>query len=146
MGTVEATVIDALIARFLASKDPGRAWVRAGVLRHHFLPVYLGWVEVLGVRPDGSIVRWMHEDDPERVAPCGSSWERRFAGYQAASQYPELAALMPERPEDAVVCGRCDGSGIVRTPSTELVCGCGGVGWVIPGEYPPGWQACDAPG
>jgi hypothetical protein len=39
---------------------------------------------------------------------------------------------MPERPHDAVVCPSCHGSGQAARP--EVVCECGGLGWV------PNWE------
>jgi hypothetical protein len=128
-----AEVVEACIARYLADPDSRLGWVRAAVREHRFLPLYLGWVASLGIRPDGSFVRWDHEDAPAIVAPLVDAWSRRFAIHQGAKTYPELAPLVPERPVEASDCKACGGAGkIVGAP--EVICACGGIGWIIPGE------------
>ena len=48
-----------------------------------------------------------------------------------AREYPELQTLVPARPDDALTCEDCGGSGLLeRMPS--IVCSCGGVGWRTP--------------
>jgi len=78
--------IEKRIDEFLAADDPQVEWVKPAVRKHGFLPLYLGWVAALGIRPDGSFVRWDHEDDPETVKTLADAyWERRRA-LRAAAQ------------------------------------------------------------
>ena len=125
--------IEKRIAGYLADDDPRFDWVRAAVRRHHFLPLYLGWVAVLGIRADLSFVCWAHEDDPEVVEPVTNAYLQRMAICQGVHRYPELTALVPARPGAARTCGLCKGSGLVPG-AAHVVCECGGIGWILPGE------------
>ena len=126
--------IEARIAEYLASDDPRREWLKPAVREHRFLPLYLGWVAALGIRPDGSFVYFEYESAPKPVRSLEESFWQRMAIFQGARKYPELRALLPERPTTAATCEPCGGSGApVGLP--QLICvGCGGSGWMIPGE------------
>ena len=93
-----AKAVETCIARYLADPDSRLGWVRAAVRQHRFLALYLGWVASLGIRPDGSFVRWDREDAPDVVVPLLDAWSRRFAICQGAKTFSELAPLVPERP------------------------------------------------
>ena len=124
-------MIERRIAEFLASDESTFSWVRPAVAEHGFLPLYVGWLSVLGVRPDGSFIRWDHESNPTRVSPITGPL-RRIAIAQGSKRYPELNELWPERPASAVTCTTCGGSGRLPEP---WICECG-VGWIVPGEDP----------
>ena len=127
------TAVEARIAEFLAADEPKLEWVKAAVREHGFLPVHVGWVAVLGLRPDGSFVRWDHEDDRASVKPLSDRHWQRTAICQGAKKYPELRQLLPERPVDSRTCDACGGSGEL-SGAPHVVCKCGGIGWIIPGE------------
>lgn len=125
--------IEKRIHEYLASDDPKLEWTKATVRKHSFLPLYLGWSAALGIRPDGSLVRWDHEDDPELVKLLTDPALQRTALCQGAKKYPELGVLVPQRPPSARDCRACSGAG--EFPGNpQLVCECGGLGWIIPGE------------
>jgi len=125
--------IEKRIAEFLAGDDPKLEWIKPAVRAHAFLPLYLGWVAALGVRPDGSFIRWDHEDDRASVKPLSNAYWQRMAIIQGAKKYSELRALLPERPAEALTCDACDGSGQM-SGAPQVVCQCGGIGWIIPDE------------
>lgn len=125
--------IEARISDFLAADNPKLEWVKPAVRKHAFLPLYVGWVAVLGVRPDGSFVRWDHESDRASVKPLSDAYWQRMAISHGTRKYPELRALLPERPAAALTCEACGGSGQM-SGAPQLVCQCGCIGWVIPGE------------
>lgn len=127
-----AAAIERRIAQFLESDDPRYDWLRPAVRRWMFLPLYLGWVSTLGIRPDGTLVSWDHDDDPENLKLLVADRWQRLALCQGAQQYPELRALLPARPAHAVTCETCGGTGDCPVP--KLICHCGGMGWCIPGE------------
>jgi hypothetical protein len=132
--------IEARIAEFLAADDSKLEWVKPAVRQHGFLPLYVGWVAALGLRPDGSLVRWDHEADRASVRPLRDAYWQRMAICQGAKRYPELRALLPKRPASAQTCSACSGSGQV-SGAPQIICECGGIGWIIPGEErepPPG--------
>ena len=121
------------IQEYLASEDPAVDWVRAAVREHEFLPLYVGWLSTLGIRPNGSWVRWDHEDDPTPIKPLANLFLQRMALCEGTKKYPELSVLLPPRPESAHTCEVCGGTGDVRG-HPKMICQCGGIGWVIPGE------------
>ena len=127
-----SVAIDRRIAEFLSSDDPRYDWLRPAVRRWTFLPLYLGWVSTLGIRPDRTLVRWDHEDDPDNIKLLPDGRLRRVALCQGVKTYPELTKLLPERPPSAVTCEHCGGTGQMRV--LNLICQCGGTGWCIPGE------------
>ena len=123
--------IERHIAEFLASDDERLEWVRGAVRTHHFLPLHLGWVTTLGVCPDGSLIRWDHEDAPEAVTAVDDPFLTRWALGVGCSKFPDLRQLLPERPARAVSCNVCGGDGEV---GPDLLCKCGGLGWLLPEE------------
>jgi hypothetical protein len=132
-GASLAGEIEARLAEYLADDDPRLEWTKAKVREHWFLPLYLGWFAALGVRPDGSFVRWDYETTPERVTPLLEPFLQRLAICRGARRYPELRALVPERPATAATCESCRGAG--ELPGLpQVICGCGGAGWIVPGE------------
>jgi hypothetical protein len=55
----------------------------------------------------------------------------------AWTKFPELVALVPTRPADAMDCPACRGSGSMREKElpSGLSCYCGGLGWL----FADGW-------
>jgi hypothetical protein len=128
------------IDEFLANDNPALDWVKTTVRYHRFLPLYLGWTATLGIRPDGSLIRWNSEESPDAVIPLTDSFLERMALCQGTRKYPELRALLPRRPSSARDCDLCGGTG--EFPGApRIVCHCAGIGWLIPGE-----QTADFPG
>jgi hypothetical protein len=133
-------LIEKRIEEFLSTSDDKIEWIKAAVRKNTFLPLYVGWIAVLGIRPDGSFVRWDCEGDNDTVRPLASSYWQRMAICQGVKKYPELRALLTERPPSAQTCDACGGSGQL-SGAPQVICRCGGTGWLIPGEprdCPPG--------
>lgn len=74
-------------------------------------PVYLDMGGTLAPRPDGAIVYYDPETDECR-AEDDAVWQR-LALRRASQDYPELRALLPARPDDAITSIHCDGRGQV---------------------------------
>lgn len=102
--------------------------------RFGFLPLYLGWTSVLGIRPDTSLVVWDHEDDREAVRELMDPFLSRMALVAGAKKYPEPHTLIPERPTDSMTCDSCGGTGQLAGLPENVICVCGGLGWLIPNE------------
>lgn len=100
--------------------------VRAAARLTGGVPVYWDFGGVLAVTPDGGVAFY----DPETgevSAEREEGW-RTLALVKAAQKYPELQALLPERPGAAVTCSHCGGSGTVLG---HIPCGaCFGAGWI----------------
>jgi hypothetical protein len=126
--------IENRIEQFAAAADPRLEGVRTAVRRQAFLPLYVGWMAVLGVLPDGSFVRWDHDSGEDALKPLLDPFWQRMAALQGARQYPELLGLVPQRPASAQTCDKCEGSGQLKGLLPHLVCECGGLGWSIPSE------------
>jgi hypothetical protein len=93
------------------------------------LPLYLGWTETIGIRPDGEVVRWSSEGAYAGARPVQDRVWMLSALVEGAQRYPELAALLPERPSGAVDCP-CRTHPLLA--SGQVLCGqCGGIGWLV---------------
>jgi hypothetical protein len=132
--------IEQRISDFLIADDPKLAWLNEAVQKHTFLPLYVGWIAVLGIRPDESFVRLDLGGNGDEAMTLSNPYWQRMSLCQGAKKYPELCILIPERPASAQTCDGCGGRG--QLPGApQLICECGGIGWVIPGESrdcPPG--------
>lgn len=79
------------------------------------------------LRPDGSTCALVEggRDEPDRWEENSAS-EHLSALVIATKAFPELARLLPRRPNDAESCAACHGSGRIH----GIVCGtCSGLGW-----------------
>jgi hypothetical protein len=88
------------------------------------------------LRPTGEIVSWVW-DEEAKISVQNAPLERNRALFQGAAKYPGLLPFLPPRPLDAETCGRCRGtgkvSGLPEAFSGQLVCFCGGAGWLPAG-------------
>jgi hypothetical protein len=131
---VPRTVLEAELARFLAEPfGPPQAHTAAA--RHQVLPLFNDFMGCWALDMDGRLVfcAW---GAIETVAPV-SDHPVDAAGSNAAlalgsRHFPALAAIRPARPSDAVTCTTCDGSGRLAEWPENVVCACGGLGWLPP--------------
>ena len=125
----EEAFIRARIERFAAEGPPNLHWQVPHMRIHAALPLYVGWTETAGIQPDGTLVRRSTEDDWPGVRELKENTWVNLALVEGANRYPELKRLIPARPHGAVTCGACQGLG--RFPQLpEVICECGGVGWI----------------
>ncbi len=102
-------------------------WVRP--VEELGLPLYFDWFGAFFLTRNFH-VRYWHQDS-EEVAEVNPFWAR-LALHQGSKTWPELSQLIL-RPEDAVACEYCAGTGeIPKHP--EAICNCGGLGWSVPQE------------
>jgi hypothetical protein len=128
-------ILEAMMRRraSVAADWPGRADVAERAARHGFVPLYADLGGVVGVRPDGTFVGLGDDPDAAPAEMTSVRW-RDLAVLIGAKRYPELRALIPPRPPDAVTCANCAGSGVIAELPT-VTCACGGLGWI-----PPDWE------
>ena len=120
------------VAAFLAQEgvDPSLAEV---VRRLRAWPVYFGWSAVLLLGPDGEV--YCHDEDSRETNVESHCYWRRHALVAAAEAVPELAPLVPARPDGAADCFSCNGMGRFALVGQPERCGmCAGLGWLSPEE------------
>jgi hypothetical protein len=129
--------------RELRAQGPGdgAAWLEASRALRLFGTI--GSEAVL--HPDGTVViydydDWSTDGSPGyTIATAAEGGERIASLVLGAEQMPELAAMLPARPDGAFDCGVCEGSG--RWPKTEdnrgIICPvCYGLRWVETDRQP----------
>ena len=105
----------------LAAFIEERAGDRTGAL-----PLHAGGNETLGIRPDGSLVRWTPGSD--EMLPIESPIDAAIALLLGAQRYSPLRPLLPVRPDGVADCVTCGGAGQIAG-APEFICECGGLGW-----------------
>ncbi|HEY0710473.1 MAG TPA: hypothetical protein VGG33_26955 [Polyangia bacterium] len=129
----EAAFIRERIERFEQEAPADMRWQVSYVRENRALPLYVGWTETAGVRPDGTLVRWSTEEEWPGVRELADAPWVNIALTEGAKRYPELRRLIPQRPAGARTCEQCAGSGTIRNLPDDLkkiICTCGGVGWL----------------
>lgn len=131
------SIINNLIEKFLHTSNTDPNNLKDVVCKINALPVVFDMGGVYCIKPDGKIISaiwddtesWREETDP-RIC--------NIAVFQGSKKYPELCELVPERPEDAITCSYCNGSGVepmaIQLNTDNIVCYCGGLGW-IPNQH-----------
>jgi hypothetical protein len=123
-----AEYIAARIVNFSNEADKTIRWLVPYVAKFSALPLYLGWVEIHGIRPDGEVVSWSTEGEYIGVRPVEDQISVLSDLVEGSGRYPSLRALLPARGQSAVDC-RCRGHPLFE--SGKVMCGdCGGIGWL----------------
>jgi hypothetical protein len=96
------------------------------------LPLILDFGGFCGLRRDGTFIEvpW---DEPARATEVTSHRMRDTALKSGSERYPFLAALLPRRSSNARTCPQCGGTGVhplAATSGANIVCWCGGLGWI----------------
>ena len=125
--------IAARVAAFSAEAPQQLRWEVPHVAEFGALPLYLGWFETIGIRPDGEIVGWSTDDEfsgYSGVRPVEDRYHWLSALVDGSRRYERLKALLPARPAGAVDCLHLAlplyAEGKVFCPE------CCGLGWVEP--------------
>ena len=131
--------IRAELERFIREPPDKPAGVAEVAQRTQVLPALYDWTAFGGISTNGDTV-WVEYDPPYAVRPAGPAYERNRILHRLAERYPSLAALEPVRPQDAIVCSSCHGTGVIRVQGVarpEFSCWCGGLGWLPAGTNLP---------
>ncbi len=134
-----AGAIEELLHRYVSTapdpETPEPERIRTIAAKIGALPLVTDMGGLYALRPDGEIISVAWDDDE----PPRSERDPRIRNamlFQGSKRYPELAALVPNRPEQAIDCPHCSGTGVVRIEGHEpeeipsLICYCGGLGWI----------------
>jgi hypothetical protein len=130
----QSAFISDAVESLLSDPPPTMRWQLDQVRRHHALPLVFSWTATIGIRADGTLVRWETESlDLDVNELEDGTWTRTLALAEASRTYPELAGLRPPRPPDATTCDPCKGAGWIQlqfeSGKGEVYCKCAGLGW-----------------
>ena len=127
MATTLETLLNAFVGGELEDPHDLREWAT----RHRALPVTFDMGGFYAIRLPDEVVScgW---DDPEDVAVESNAQVANGILYRAALIHPSLAELVPARPAAAIDCPQCQAvaSSAADARVENLVCSCGGLGWV----------------
>ena len=149
---MEKVEVNWLIDLILAGENPatypeGSAYSLAAIRATESLPVMEDWSAFAAITRDCDIV-WVDRDPPYSTVSIEGSRIRRISVFEASKRYPSLASLCPVRPENAVECCHCGGTGQyvsgciekefrigdrtinVSDFESRVLCYCGGLGWL----------------
>jgi hypothetical protein len=108
-------------------------WLADRVHEMDALPLVLDMGGSYAIRASGDLIQFGW-DGPEGAESLEDPRLINAALYQGSLKYPKLASLVPSRPVGARDCSHCDGTGrppLSTQPGLEnLICYCGGVGWL----------------
>lgn len=130
-------VIEHLLARLIAGEVEDYFRLRTWAARHSALPVMADMGGCYAIKKDGNVVAflWDKEDNLESESDARLC---RTAMKRASQLYPLLARFVPQRPVHALDCRHCAGTGrfvgIADELAQNVVCYCGGLGWLLEGE------------
>jgi hypothetical protein len=132
--TVASHAVELALEDYLTHPDEGAGELMRICRVHHVLPLWTDWVGCIALQPTGHLV-FIAWDDPDKVEALGAAGDqdRRMAHAaraQGSKRFPAIAGLAPVRDESARVCPSCGGSGKLASVPDNIVCECGGVGWV----------------
>ncbi|MGH9579437.1 MAG: hypothetical protein ACRD2R_00460 [Terriglobales bacterium] len=128
-------VLEAELARYLTAgpREPQAAYV--GAARHRVLPLFNDFVGCWALDMTGRLVffPWEAPEELESVSDRpADAIGANAALAQGSVRFPALAVIRPVRPADAVPCTTCDGTGRLTGVPDNVVCACGGLGWLPP--------------
>lgn len=99
--------------------------------RHRALPLYAGWTGTTYLTASGEFWFRNCEYAPPRIENDLNDSSKIVALVVAAERYPQLASLLPKRPDLAIECDACNGRGQITVGSiSNIICGqCKALGW-----------------
>jgi hypothetical protein len=133
---VPREVLESELRRYLATAGSAEhPAAQAGAERHQVLPLFNDFVGCWALDMSGRLVFFSWEAAKELEPVSDHPVEAIGANAALALgsvRFPALATIRPVRPADAVQCTSCDGRGRLTGVSDNIVCACGGLGWLPP--------------
>ena len=123
--------ISARIAGFEHECEENRRWLLPYVRKHQILPLFLDWLETVGIQKDGSVRKFSADGEHSQYEGLRVIEEQNLFTYslvQGAKYYPPLQSIIPQRPDNAINCKSCSGAGSSEF-HPNVICACGGLGW-----------------
>ena len=129
---LEAKIV-ARINAIVSGSSSQNADVRKVASETNALPLHYGLGGGMALRPTGEVFEFSW-DNPRDTKEVDDPRLMNIALFQGSKKYPDLEALVPARPSGATVCPYCEGTGYpssaLNSNIENLVCYCGGVGWI----------------
>lgn len=130
---VARAVLERELAAYLVAGPSEPAAAHEVASRHRVLPLFNDFMGCWALEMDGQLVFCAWEA-PETMAPVSDRAVDGTGAHVAlalgSTRFPALAAIRPVRPADAVPCTTCDGAGRLAGVPANVVCACGGLGWL----------------
>ena len=126
-----STFISSRIACFELECQENRRWLLPYVRKYQILPLFLDWLETVGIQKDGAVRKFSADGEYFEYEGLRVVEEQRLFTYsliQGAKYYPQLQTVIPQRPGNATSCIACGGFGALEG-HPNVVCLCGGLGW-----------------
>jgi len=128
--SIPRETLERLLSEHLSSESRSDAAVR-----HHVLPLMDDFMGCWALTMSGELAFVLHEEPDaielvrdHAVEAIGTN----VALAQGSRRYAALASIRPRRPSDATPCTSCDGSGHIPDTPDNIICACGGLGWLPP--------------
>ncbi len=131
--SVSPTLIAAELARYLAEPTDDPPASRLGAAQHRVLPLLNDFVGCWALSTSGQLMffAWDAPDQLDTVTDLPVDVIGAHVALAIGSRrYPALAGIRPERSPDATPCPSCDGLGRIPGAPDNLICACGGLGWL----------------
>ena len=136
--TIESEQVEQALAAYLAQSEPAHhADLRRWAAFHHALPIIADLGGCVALRPDGTFISFAWGCETE-LDPDLSPYDVHAARGVASRKFPTIAGLVPLRSGTSETCSHCGGSGVPNPGISNVICRCGGLGWV-PGPDPSGF-------
>lgn len=124
---LQTYIADRIANYYTESPEPFQ-WLVPYVAEFQVLPLYLGWIESIGINAEGEIVSWNTEGDYSWVKPVEERNWWLSALVVGCRRYPELLALLPSRPTGAIDCRHL--AHPIFAEGNVICPKCCGLGWV----------------
>lgn len=121
------------LEEFINGSIPDPNDLRETVAQLEVLPLMLDMGGCYALRSNKQVISFPWDDITD-IRVENDPRIRNIALFRGSKKYPELMALIPPKPNNAIECSYCDGTGIEKTTAKlgldSIICYCGGLGWL----------------
>jgi hypothetical protein len=130
---VDRTDVERALDAYLREPGGDPAEVVAAARTYQLLPIWKDFGGCILLRPDGELLSFGWET-PTQLEPIPDDAPDRAIVHAArgwaSRTFPEVRGLRPERRADSKTCPGCKGTGHLEGVPSNIVCACGGLGWM----------------
>ncbi len=138
--------MEEILQQYLAAAAEHSRSVRDVAEKDRVIPILIDWGGFHALGLDGQVYVYLFDDNFYLAGAQGKieplQRYRNTVYYLASKKYPELNHLNPVRQDTDRTCPFCDGSGIVDdipdSIRNNVLCYCGGLGWIPADDVIPG--------